>query len=85
MVQRVDFWLRGDDLITQTQAAEILTGQPATQASLQRVKRLVEKGARGEEGGLRSWEDPGESHPLRKTRVSRSEVQALADLQHFAD
>jgi hypothetical protein len=85
VVQRVDFWLRSDDLITQTQAAELLTGQPATQASLQRVKRLIEKGARGEEGGLRSWEDPGESHPLRKTRVSRSEVQALAELKHFAD
>lgn len=85
VVQRVEFWLRGDDMITQTQAAEILTGQPATQASLQRVKRLIEKGERGEEGGLRSWEDPGEAHPLRKTRVSRSAVQALRDRRWVTD
>ena len=72
----VQVWLRRDDLIGYTEAAQLLFGELAyanIQAARMRVKRLVERGA------LLAYAAPGEANPTRRGRVSRMAAQALRD------
>jgi hypothetical protein len=72
----VQVWLRRDDLIGYTEAAQMLFGELASeniQAARMRVKRLVERGM------LLGYAEPDESNPTRRARVSRQAVEALRD------
>ena len=71
---RVQAWLRRDDLITYTEAAQILFGELAQrniQAARMRIKRLVERGK------LMSYVALDEANPTKRMRVSRLTVEAL--------
>lgn len=61
---------RGDDLITYSEAATIITGAN-TQAARMTIQRLVSSGE------LSRFEDLSEPNPQRRGRVSRAEVEAL--------
>ncbi|MFL5800743.1 MAG: hypothetical protein ACJ8CR_03285 [Roseiflexaceae bacterium] len=72
----VQVWLRRDDLIGYTDAAQMLFGELAAeniQAARMRVKRLVERGM------LMAYAAPGEANPTRRARVSRQAAEALRD------
>ncbi len=71
---RVQAWLRQDDLISFTEAAQLLFPTIADnniQAARMRIKRLTEQGT------LMVYIDPNEPNPTQQTRVSRQAVEAL--------
>ena len=71
---RVQAWLRRDDLITYTEAAQILFSKLAgenIQAARMRIKRLVERGK------LMSYVALDEVNPTQRMRVSKLTVEAL--------
>lgn len=74
VLARVQAWLRADDLISFSEAAELLFPEIAStnlQAARMRVKRLVERGL------LQSYRDPREPNPTHQRRVSRLAADAL--------
>lgn len=70
VIAHCQLWLRGDDLISITEAAQILRGD-TKKADLMAVRRLIAHGA------LTEYFDPTEKNPVRQPRVSRTEVEAL--------
>jgi hypothetical protein len=73
VIRHCQVWLRGDDLITYTEAAELLWPDDDIQAARMRIKRLVERGV------LSSYTEPRENNPQRNARVSRAEVLEQLD------
>jgi DNA-binding NarL/FixJ family response regulator len=74
VLARVQAWLRGDDLISYTDAAYLLFPDMAAtnpQAARMRVKRLVERGV------LQSYSDLYEPNPTQQSRISRQAAEAL--------
>jgi hypothetical protein len=74
VLARVQAWLRRDDLIGYTEAAQILFKDLAgqnIQAARMRIKRLVERGE------LMSYIALDEVNPTQQVRVSRQAVEAL--------
>ncbi|MCL4878139.1 MAG: hypothetical protein KJ064_15880 [Anaerolineae bacterium] len=71
VIQHCQLWLRGDDLISYTEAAELLWPEEDIQAARMRIKRMVERGE------LTPYTDPRENNPQRAARVSREEVLSL--------
>ncbi|MBZ0305667.1 MAG: hypothetical protein K8I82_06330 [Anaerolineae bacterium] len=71
VIQHCQVWLRGDDLISYTEAAELLWPQESVQAARMRLKRMVERGE------LTAYTDPQENNPQHAARVSRAEVLNL--------
>jgi len=74
VLARVQAWLRHDDLISFTEAAQLLFPDIARanmQAARMRVKRLTERGE------LMVYVAPDEPNPTQQTRVSRQAVEAL--------
>jgi hypothetical protein len=70
----VQAWLRHDDLIGYTEAAQLLfpdLAQANIQASRMRVKRMVERGE------LMMYIDPSEPNPTQQARLSRQAIEAL--------
>jgi len=70
VIAHCQVWLRGDDLISVTEAARILRGSAET-ADLMYVSRLIERDV------LTAYYDPFETNPTQRRRVSRAEVDAL--------
>lgn len=70
VIQHCQLWLRGDDLISYTEAAGILWTADDVQTARMRIKRMVERGE------LTAYIDPTERNPQRAARVSRLEVEA---------
>jgi hypothetical protein len=68
VIRHCQVWLRGDDLITYTEAAELLWPDDDIQAARMRIKRLIERGM------LSGYMEPRENNPQRAARVSRLEV-----------
>lgn len=74
VLARVQAWLRRDDLISYTEAAQILFKDLAgqnIQAARMRIKRLVERGE------LMSYIALDETNPTQQVRISRQAVEAL--------
>jgi len=74
VLARVQAWLRHDDLISFTEAAQLLFPDIArtnVQAARMRVKRLTER------GDLMVYLAPDEPNPTQQARVSRQAVEAL--------
>jgi hypothetical protein len=74
VLAHVQAWLRHDDLIGYTEAAQLLFPEPARaniQAARMRVKRMVERGE------LMSYIDPSEPNPTQQARLSRQAIEAL--------
>jgi hypothetical protein len=69
VIRHCQLWLRGDDLITYTEAAGILWPNDDVQAARMRIKRMVERGE------LTGYSDPQENNPQRAARVSRLEIE----------
>ena len=70
----VQAWLRRDDLIGYTEAAQRLFPELTrtnVQAARMRVKRMVERGE------LMSYVDPSEPNPTQQVRLSRQAIEAL--------
>ena len=75
----VQAWLRHDDLISYTEAAQALfptLAQHNLQAARMRLKRLTEAGT------LMQYRDPSATNPTQQVRVSRQAVEALRAIQH---
>lgn len=70
VVRHAQLFVRGDDLITHTEAAQMLYGA-SDERELMRVRRLVDGGK------LTAYADPREPNPQRASRVSRAEVERL--------
>lgn len=70
VIRHCQLWLRGDDLISYTEAAAILFPELPHQTARMRLKRMVERGE------LTRYVDPNENNPQRSARVSREEVEA---------
>lgn len=66
----VRFWLNGDELITITEAAQLLRGS-TEHKHIAYVSALIKRGE------LERYADPSEPNPQRRTRVSRMEVEQL--------
>jgi hypothetical protein len=73
VIRHCQVWLRGDDLITYTEAAQLLWPDDDLQAARMRIKRLVDRGV------LSHYTDPRENNPQRNARVSRAEVLEQRD------
>jgi len=74
VLARVQAWLRHDDLISFTDAAQLLfpgIARTNMQAARMRVKRLAER------GDLMIYLAPDEPNPTQQARVSRQAVEAL--------
>ena len=71
VIRHCQLWLRGDDLITYTEAVAILWPDDDIQVARMRMKRMVERGE------LTAYVDPTEANPQRAARVSREEVEAF--------
>jgi len=74
VLARVQAWLRQDDLIPLTEAAQLLFPDVARtnlQAARMRVKRLTERGE------LMVYLAPDEPNPTQQARVSRQAIEAL--------
>ena len=74
VLARVQAWLRQDDLITLTEAAQLLFPNVADtnlQAARMRVKRLTERGE------LMVYLAPDEPNPTQQARVSRQAINAI--------
>jgi hypothetical protein len=74
VLARVQAWLRHDDLISLSEAAQLLFPDIASgnmQAARMRVKRLTER------GDLMVYLAPDEPNPTQQARVSRQAVEAL--------
>jgi hypothetical protein len=74
VLARVQAWLRHDDLISFTEAAQLLFPEIAgsnLQAARMRVKRLAER------GDLMVYFAPDEPNPTQQGRVSRQAIEAL--------
>jgi hypothetical protein len=74
MLAYVQAWLRHDDLIGYTDAAQLLfpdLAQTNLQAARMRVKRLVDRKL------LHSYSDPSAKNPTQHVRVSHQAVEAL--------
>jgi hypothetical protein len=70
----VQAWLRRDDRIGYTEAAQLLfpeLAQANIQAARMRVKRMVERGE------LMMYIDPSEPNPTQQARLSRQAIEAL--------
>lgn len=67
-IRHCQLWLRGDDLITYTEAASLLWPDDDAQVARMRIKRMVERGE------LSAYADPNESNRQRAGRVSRQEI-----------
>jgi hypothetical protein len=70
----VQAWLRRDDLIGYTEAAQLLFPELALaniQAARMRAKRMVERGE------LMVYIDPSEPNPTQQARLSRQAIEAL--------
>jgi len=81
VLARVQAWLRHDDLISFTEAAQLLFPDIAhtnMQAARMRVKRLTER------GDLMVYLAPDEPNPTQQARVSRQAIEALqaTDYEH---
>jgi hypothetical protein len=78
VLAHVQAWLRHDDLISYTQAAQLLfpsLAQQNVQAARMRIKRLTEGGT------LMLYRDPSTPNPTQQVRVSRQAVEALRAVQ----
>jgi hypothetical protein len=78
----VQAWLRHDDLIGYTDAAQLLfpaLAQTNIQAARMRIKRLTERGE------LMSYIDPSIANPTQQARVSRQAIEALRATGKLAD
>lgn len=78
MLAHVQAWLRQDDLISLSDAAQLLFPELAEtnlQAARMRVKRLTEQGR------LMQYRDPRVNNRMQQLRVSRQAVEALAYAQ----
>jgi hypothetical protein len=74
VLARVQAWLRHDDLISLSEAAQLLFPEIARsnlQAARMRVKRLTER------GDLMTYLAPDEPNPTQQARVSRQAIEAL--------
>ena len=74
VLARVQAWLRHDDLISLSEAAQLLFPKIADinlQAARMRVKRLAER------GDLMVYLAPDEPNPTQQARVSRQAIEAL--------
>ena len=74
VLARVQAWLRHDDLISFTEAAQLLfpdIARTKLQAARMRVKRLTER------GDLMTYVAPDEPNPTQQARVSRQAIEAL--------
>lgn len=71
VIQHCQLFVRGDDLITHSEAATILYGV-AEERELMRLRRLIDRGA------LTAYTDPREPNPQRAGRVSRAEIERLS-------
>jgi hypothetical protein len=74
VLARVQAWLRHDDLISLSEAAQLLFPELACsnlQAARMRVKRLTER------GDLMIYLAPDEPNPTQQGRVSRQAIEAL--------
>jgi len=74
VLARVQAWLRHDDLISFTEAAQLLFPDIArtnVQAARMRVKRLTERGE------LMVYFAPDDPNPTQQARVSRQAIEAL--------
>jgi hypothetical protein len=69
VIRHCQLWLRGDDLITFSEAAEMLFPGENVQAARMRIKRMVERGE------LVGYSDPSERNPQKAARVSRQEAE----------
>lgn len=82
VLARVQAWLRSDDMIGLTEAAQLLFPELARdnlQAARMRVRRLVNRGT------LMSYIAPDEPNPTQQLRVSRQALEALAAAQQAGD
>lgn len=70
VIRHAQLFARGDDLITHTEAAQMLYGA-ADERELMRVRRLIERGE------MTAYADPREPNPQKAGRVSRAEVERL--------
>ncbi len=73
VIRQCQMWQRGDDLITFTEAAEIMWPDQDVQAARMRIKRMVERGE------LTGYTDPRASNPQHAARVSRLEVEEYSE------
>jgi hypothetical protein len=74
VLARAQAWLRHDDLISLTEAAQLLfpgIADTNLQAARMRVKRLTERGE------LMVYLAPDEPNPTQQARVSRQAINAL--------
>ena len=74
VLARVQAWLRHDDLISLSEAAQVLfptLAETNLQAARMRVKRLTER------GDLMIYLAPDEPNPTQQARVSRQAIEAL--------
>ena len=72
VIQRVQLWLHRDELITLSEAAQMLRGA-AEPADLMYVRRLIDR------GDLAEYTDPDEPNPRRNGRVGRKQVERVRD------
>lgn len=70
VIRHAQLFVRGDDLITHSEAATILYGS-ADERELMRLRRAIDRGE------LTAYTDPREPNPQRAGRVSRAEVEHL--------
>lgn len=70
VVMRCQLWLHHDELLTISEAAQLLRGS-TDKADLMFIRRAIDSGK------LTAYTDPGEPNPTRATRLSRAEVEAL--------
>lgn len=69
-IQHCQTWLHGEDLITLSEAAQIIRGG-AGEADLISINGYIKRGT------LRTFIDPDEPNPQRATRVLRGEAEAI--------
>lgn len=69
-IRHAQLFTRGDDLITHSEAAQLLRGDSGA-ADLMYIRRLVDRGE------LTAYADPREANPQHAGRVSREEVERL--------
>lgn len=72
VIQHVQLWLHRDELITITEASQILRGN-TEKGDLMYIRRLISSGK------LTEYTDPNEPNHTKNKRVSRKEVESIQD------
>jgi len=70
VILRAQIWASGDELITISDAAELVHGEN-TQNNRMKIQRAIKR------GDLTAYVDKAEPNPQRSTRVSKREVESL--------